>query len=283
MRTLAHIVNPFIAPADSDLAVAQPITFASMLRAQADAAEVAKVELWSAQFTSDRGIVPTGFAFTSDLDRSVLDLGQFQRPMQLPLIKDIMDRLHQASQAEYLIYTNVDIGVMPDFYQQVNAFIEAGHDAFVINRRRLPEHYTTSDQLEAIYQDRGKSHPGFDCFVLHRDLYPQFSLGDICIGVPFIGIGMAQNLFCFAENPRVFADEHLTFHIGMELFKKRAPKDYFVHNQQAFWAAMNHIRPQLDSRKWPWGDRPFPERMIRWGLHPSLPIRLALQLEGRRW
>jgi hypothetical protein len=41
--------------------------------------------------------------------------------------------------------------------------------------------------------------------------------------------------------------------------------------------------PDLDSRKFPWGDRNVLYRMVRWGLHPAIPIRLALLLEPRRW
>ena len=228
-------------------------------------------------------MVPNEFHATVNLSRDVTDLQTFSRKMNLPILKDILDRLYNESDAEYLIFTNVDIGLQPHFYEQVLEIISSGHDAFIINRRRIPAKFHSVDQLVEMFNEKGLKHPGFDCFVFHRDLYPKFALSDVCIGVPFIGITLAQNLFCFAQNPKVFTDEHLTFHIGLELFKKRAPKEYLAYNRAQFWKSMKAIWPHLDTRKWPKGNWWLPFRMIYWGLHPSLPIRLALMLEKRRW
>jgi hypothetical protein len=68
----------------------------------------------------------------------------------------------------------------------------------------------------------------------------------------------------------------------MEIFKKRDP-EYFAYNKREFWTAMKGMWPDLDSRKFPWGHRSMPHRLVRWGLHPAIPIRLALLLEPRRW
>lgn len=284
MRKIAHIINPFNANPASDLFTAQPITFESMLRAKEKAKDLVEVELWSAQYVEDRNMIPEGFLATRDLDRSVLDLGEFEKQLKLPLIGDIVSRLFEESDAEYLIYTNVDIGVFPDFYTEVNRFIDEGLDAFIINRRRLPEHFTKVEQLDEIYQESGKKHPGFDCFVFHRDLFKDFEFANVCIGVPFIGITFAQNIFALAKNYRLLEEEFLTFHIGMEIFKGRAARDYFRYNRQEFWKAMNSsLKPHLSSKKWPYADRFLPIRMVKWGLQPSLPIRLGVRLEWNRW
>lgn len=283
MRKIAHIINPFNARPSSDLYTAQPITFESMRSAKEKAKDVVEVELWSAQYFEDRNMIPDGFHATRDLDRSVLDLSSFEKQMKLPLIGDIVTRLYEESDAEYLIYTNVDIGVYPDFYKEVNRFIDEGLDAFIINRRRLPAHFTELDQLDEIYREKGKKHPGFDCFVFHRDLFPEFRFADVCIGVPFIGITFAQNIFALADNYRLLEDEILTFHIGMEIFKGRAARDYFRYNRKEFWKAMNSsLNQHLSSKKWPYADRILPVRLVKWGLQPSLPIRLGLKLEWRR-
>ena len=284
MRKIAHIINSFNANPSSDLYTAQPITFNTMLEAQARSKDVVNVELYSAQYAEDRNMVPTDFYATKDLTRSVLDLESFKKEIKLPMIGDIMDRLYAESDAEYLIYTNVDIGVYPDFYLEVNRFIDSGLDAFIINRRRLSAEYTSLDDVPRIYLDKGKKHPGFDCFVFHRDLYPQFELKDICIGVPFIGITFAQNLFALSKKFQLFENEILTFHIGMEIFKGRAQRDYFRYNQKQFWAAMNSpLRDHMSSRKLPYNNLWLPFRLIRWGLQPSIPIRLALRLEKERF
>ena len=244
---------------------------------------VVEVELWTAQYPEDRNMVDEGFLPTRDLDRSVLDLGTFKKPMKLPLIGDIVRRLYEASDADYLIYTNVDIGVYPDFYLAVNRFIDEGLDAFIINRRRLPAHFTRIDQLEDIYRETGKKHPGFDCFVFDRRLFKDFQLSEVCIGVPFIGITFAQNIFALSKNYRLLEDEVLTFHIGMEIFKGRAARDYFRYNRKQFWKAINSpLREHISSKKWPYFNRILPIRLIKWGLQPSLPIRLGLLLEWER-
>jgi hypothetical protein len=283
MPTITHIVNLFKPAETSDLKLAQEVTIASMIRAQNRAQNPDDIQLLSAQTAEDFVIVPKEFFPTNNLERDVSDYEDFSIPLALPLISDILDRAYKTSDSEYLIFTNVDIGLQPEFYNEVFKIIAQGHDAFIINRRRIQEKYASVKQIEEMYADKGKKHPGFDCFVFHRDLYPKFSLAEVCIGAPFIGITLAQNLFCFAKNPKVFTEERLTFHIGMELFKGRAPKEYYRYNRNQFWAAMTQIWNQLDTRKWPFGNSWLPFRFLYWGIHPSLPIRLALKLEPRRW
>lgn len=283
MRKLAHIINPFNADPASDLYTAQPITFASMLNAKEHAKKLVNVELWTAQFPEDRNMVKEGFLATRDLERSVLDLESFTKEMKLPLIDDIIRRLYEESDADYLIYTNVDIGVFPNFYTEINRFIDDGLDACIINRRRLPAHFTEVDQLDKIYLETGKKHPGFDCFVFHRDLFKDFQLAEICIGVPFIGITFSQNIFALAKKYKLFENEILTFHIGMEIFKKRAGRDYFKYNQKQFWITMNSpLKKHLSSNKIPYSKSILPIRLFRQGLQPSIPIRLVLRLELKR-
>ncbi len=283
-RRIAHIINPFNAPASSDLSTAQPITFATMVEAKKRVEGKLEIELLSCQFAEDRNMVHPAFKATADLTRSVLDRGHFEKKMKLPLLADILERLYAESDAEYLIYTNVDIGLYPNFYQEVNAYIESGLDAFIINRRRIPAHFTKLEDIPAIYLEKGKKHPGFDCFVFHRDLYPKFELKEVCIGVPFIGITLAQNLFALSKNFKLIDQEILTFHIGMEIFKGRAPKEYFKYNQRQFWSAMNSpLRAHLSTTKFPYNHLFYPFRIIRWGLQPSIPIRLVIRLEWERF
>lgn len=261
-----------------DLAAAEP------------ASRPCSVELLTVQSRTDRQhpdfpVLPPEFTATPDLERSVRDLESDKHRLNevppFPLIADLLDRLYHHSTAEYLVYTNVDIALQPHFYVQVARYIREGHQALIINRRRIPGHYREVNQLESMYAEKGKSHPGFDCFVFHRSIYPSFRLGNVCVGIPFIGILTAQNVFAYGENFRLLDREHLTFHIGEDVFKRRN-RDLFAHNRREFWKAIEELWPDLHSRKWPWGDRPLPERLIRWGLNPSIPIRLALKLEWRQ-
>jgi hypothetical protein len=281
MRKLAHIVNPFKVSESSDLHTAQPISFESMRRAKEYAKKNIDVELVSAQFNEDRALVPEGFKATSDLENSVLDLHNFNKQVKLPLLTDILKRLYEESDAEYLIYTNVDIGLYPNFYLKVNEFIEQGYDAFIINRRRIEAKYTSVLDLEKIYEESGHKHPGFDCFVFHRSLYPKLKLQGICIGVPFIEISFSQNLFALANHFKLFEEEKLTFHIGMEIYKKRVPSEYFWYNRKQFHAIEKELWPLMNLEKFPYSDKYWIVRFFKWMLHPCIPTRLVIKLEMR--
>lgn len=283
MRTIAHIINSFKTSEESDLFIAQPITFESMIRAKAAAQKVVNVELWNASFDEDHGLVPHSFSNTPSLIRSVLDMSSFEKKIKLPLIGDILERLYQSSQADYFIYTNVDIGLYPDFYVRVNALIDQGYDAFIINRRRIPDVYNAIEDLDRIYEDFGKSHPGFDCFVFSRKIFSKFQLSGVCIGVPFIGITLAQNVFCFSSQYTIIKDESLTFHIGMEIYKKRATRSYFRYNRIEFWKAMKLLKKEHHANKLPYANHPLIIRLMKYGMNPSIPIRWVLYLEGRRY
>lgn len=252
-----------------------------MRRARANAENEAEVTLYSAQFAEDRDCVPHDFTATPDLQLSAPDL-HAEKKFRLPLIREILERLYSVSDAEYLIYTNVDIALYPDFYREVCRRIGEGYDAMIINRRRIPDMNYGIDDLDQMMKEPGKKHPGFDCFVFHRSLYPKLVLEDICIGVPFFEITFSQNIFCHAKNFRLFEDERLTFHIGMEIFKRRAPREYLHYNRSEYYKAIAKLRPCLDSRKLPYAREILPVRWIRWGLHPCIPIRLALQLDLQR-
>ncbi len=282
MLSIAHIINPVKVDQSSDLFTGQPITFESMLRAKTVVGNRFEIQLFTTQYPEDHNIIPAEFIKLPDLKRSVLDIASFSVPRKLPLIADIINQLDEYSDAEYFIYTNVDIGLMPDFYIRVAEFIGKGHDAFIINRRRLSTIYTRKDQLEKIYQDKGKPHPGFDCFVFHRSLCPFFRFDHICVGIPFIGVTFAHHLFCFAQNFKLFDKAHLTFHIGAEIMPPR-DQEYYWYNRKQF----NRIRDEylwdkFDIQKFPYAKESFLKRYYKWARNPSLFVFMNFRLELRK-
>jgi hypothetical protein len=241
MTKIAHIINPVIVGRSSDLFVAQPITFETMKAAREFARGQVEVELFSAQYPEDRALVPEYIQMTPDLERSVLDLGTFQKKRKLPLIKDILDRLYEATDADYLIYTNVDIALMPHFYVSVNQLIDQGYDAFVINRRTISNAYRQSQHIPLMYAQAGKSHPGHDCFVFKRDVYPDYYLGNVCIGATEVGKTLNLNLICHANRFKEFKYLHLTFHIGDDrIWQSPANSDYCIHNENELFRVVGH-------------------------------------------
>ena len=120
MRTIAHIINPFYAHESSDLCSAQPLTMASMINAKHHAKNVAEISLFTTKFEEDSIEIPTDFISAKSLSRSVLNAQDFNKKIKLPFIIDILENLYKSTDAEYLIYTNIDIGLYPKFYQKVN-------------------------------------------------------------------------------------------------------------------------------------------------------------------
>lgn len=281
MTTIAHIINPVKVKPTSDLFFAQPITFETMRIAQQYARDMVKVELFTAQFEEDADLIPSFFTQTPNLQRSVLNLATFNRQIKLPLLTDILQNLYNATDAEYLIYTNVDIGVVPHFYQTVLYYIQQGYDAFIINRRRISGKYRQIEEIPAIIADIGLPHPGFDCFVFHRNLFPQLALENICIGIPFIEISFSHNLFCFANKFILLHDKHLTFHIGKTVIKDWGDKQYLAYNQKEFAKIKRQLMPLFDIRKFPYADLPFIKRYLSWIFNPAMQIGICLPLEWR--
>jgi len=274
---IAHVVNVFSPDYNSELYTAQPITLESMRMAQEFVRGEVHVELFAAYYEEDAHVVPDYFSKTKPLTRSVLEAGSFHKKRKLPLIADILQRLFDATDADYLIYTNNDIILQPCFYQAVNVFIAGGIDAFIINRRRIKGDYTNVSELPLIFAEMGKSHPGFDCFVFKRDIFPKMHLEDICIGVPFIGVTLAHNLFCFARKFKLFDDVHLTKHIGMEILGQR--DEFYWHNRKAFNKNLKKLKPHIQISKFPYADKPLFSRYYKWGRNPSLFVFMNLKLE----
>lgn len=286
MRKLAHIVNPVLVDESSDLAVAQPITFETMRSARRFAAGQVEVEFYTAQYLEDHPMVPAGFGRTPDLERSVLDHGHFQKHRKLPLLRDILDRLYQATEAEYLIYTNVDIGLQPHFYLALNRFIEAGYDAFVINRRTISDRFMTIDQIPLMYAQIGEPHRGWDCFAFRRDAYPRYRLGTICLGAPRVGLVLLANLIAQANCFKEFKNQHLTFHLGNDRgWRGGGYSDYATHNTQETLRILVELEKERGpfERSSPPGSFLFKHRRLRfvyelWVRHVHIPVRIKQSL-----
>ncbi len=275
MISIAHIINPVKAKEGSELFIAQPIVFESMRKAKAFAT-LLDVKLFSAQYGEDTEIVPDDFQKTQNLEKAI----QINGKKKLPLIKDILQRLYESSTAEYFIYTNTDIIVLPQFYETVAKIIEQGYDTFIINRRRIPKIYNSVNDLPFIYSDIGKSHPGFDCFVFKRELFPKFTLGEICVGIPFVEATLMHNLFAHAQKCKLFDNLHLTTHIGMNVMPKR-DEEYYLHNRKEFEKIKKELQPLLSVKKMPYAEYSFLTRTFKKALNPAIFTMMNLELEKK--
>jgi len=281
MIHIAHIVNPFKAEVDSEAFALQSITYESMYRAKEFANGKVAVELFSVSFSEDQDSIPSFFTKLPDLKRSVLDAADFTVKRKLPLIADILKSLFENGKADWLIYTNTDIALMPNFYESVAAYITEGYDSILINRRRISKQYNRMEQLPLMYAELGSSHPGYDCFVFHRSLFSQLILDEICIGIPFIEVSMLHNFIAFSKKLKHVDDKHLTFHIGMEVMPPIV-QEYYWHNRKVYEQKIRPILlPLLKLEKFPYSTLPFYKRMFKWMLNPCYSSTLLLELEGK--
>jgi hypothetical protein len=280
MMKLAHIVNPVRVSESSDLSIAQPITFETMRRARSHAVGEVDVELYTTQYAEDRPVAPPDFLHTLDLERSVLDVGRFRHPRKLPLLEDILHRLYEATDADYLVYTNVDIGLQPHFYIKIRDLIEAGHNAFVINRRTIDRDYDQLDEIPLMYASIGRPHPGWDCFIFRRTVFPEYDLGKVCIGAPRCGLALLANLLVHADNFTEFKQLHLTFHRGDDrTWSSHSVADYAAHNTREVVALLGRLEQRYGKfgRRTPPGQflfrkryfGPLYEGWVRWSHLPA--------------
>ncbi len=279
MTVIAHIINPVNVSVDADFYKSQQITFASMLAAKDFSKKGDQVILCTTQYEEDSSIIPNGLKVLSHLTHSILDVNSKLHGKKLPLIAHILAKCGEVPEADYYIYTNADIALMPYFYDTVFDHIAKGFDAIVINRRRISKKYLKDASLSLMYADLGRSHPGFDCFVFRKDLLNEFVLGNICIGVPFLEVTMIHNIFSFAANPLFIPDAHLTFHIGMDVMPKLNKEYYWQNREEFFKRIYPSLKPHFKLSKFPYASLPWPKRAIKWMLNPGLFTRNYIQLE----
>ena len=249
MKTLLHLVNPLgVTDPASDLGAAQPVTFAAMADARASAVVGGTVDVHpcAVGFPEDRAAFPPGFHALPDLTRSVLDAARFEMPRRLPLLADLLARGVDAADrfgADWIVYTNVDIAPMPDFYTAIAALIDRGHDAFTINRRTIPRDWPNGvSDLPLMRAEAGTPHPGRDCFVFGREAARAFDAGLACIGAQYVGKVLAANQLHAARRYADFENLHLTFHLGDDRrWLSPAQREYGDHNRRELAAVLRRL------------------------------------------
>lgn len=283
MIRVAHIINPVKVTEKSDLFYAQPVTFESMRKAKLFSTWNDQIGLYTTQYEEDKEIIPPDFIQLSNLSRSILDLNRSLKGKKLPLIADILEKIDHEVEAEYVIYTNMDIALMPGFYDYVFQKIYEKHDVIIINRRRIESRFQSIDQLPEMYAELGRSHPGFDCFVFKKSYIKQLILNQICIGISFLEVSLIHNLMTIAEKPLFVPDAHLTFHLGMDVLVERN-NAFYHHNRKVYFQEIQpYLKANFVLEKFPYGTLPLPKRALNWMLNPSLFTRNYLHLQGKSW
>ncbi len=264
MIKYAHLINPY---GNGDRI--QEITLASMCDARRNFSNPSRIHFFTTTFSNDSIYISGEFQKLPYLERSVSYLSDSNTLVKLPFIGDQLALLKDID-VDYIVYTNMDIHFKPDFYLFVEQQIHSGYDALIINRRRIPDKEYSVVDLPILYNILGKTHPGFDCFIFKRSLISRMRFFDICTGIPFFEASMVYTICSLAENPKFFPKSDCTFHIGMEIFKKR-DKNLYWHNRNTFFKLiMPYLKDKIDLNKLPWGNMGFCYRFYYWAKNPAI-------------
>tara|TARA_Y200000002_G_scaffold306413_1_gene262353 strand:+ start:2949 stop:3731 length:783 start_codon:yes stop_codon:yes gene_type:complete len=228
---IAHLINPFNCSMDnpSYLYYAQPITFKSMHVAQLEGNKHnIDVKLYAVNFPEDDEIIPSYFIKLPYLKKSTLtEFKEISEKRKLPIIQEMFDSILKNSDADFIVFTNADIGLKKEFYRKIYDFIvEDNLESFIINRRDgLPKfkrsffkrnYRLTENNLTEIYKEKGYKHPGKDCFIFSREILNDINMNLMFTGYPPWGRTLYLSLKKKDKNCKLFKNEFLTFHLGRD-------------------------------------------------------------------
>jgi len=272
-----HIVNPYCLK-NGDLDPVQKLTLDMLKRAAGATSH--NVALLSAQFEKDRKIVPEGFGVTNDLTRSLRDVCGITDAPELPLLADILERTSGVD-CDFVIWSNMDIIPVPEFYDGVAAILEKEQcDALIVNRRRVSASLVNNPDL--LLSETGLPHPGYDCFIMRKSLTSKLKLGNICVGAPGIGFMLAHNLFLITDKCVVNANKHLTLHAGYEIISGWKGTEAALFQENEIRRFLRENRGNFHIRNFPGYHFPFFRRHFKWLMNPlfNYPMMFSMDLKN---
>lgn len=217
LPSFTHVVNFFAAPEGSEHARAQALVLTSIDRASAVAASHGvRVEALSASYRSDLPCVkPPLRAAHPLLRRGVLDKRTSGGSRLLPYLADILKAGYVSGQHEYMIYSNADIVLQPEFYVELARIVSSGAVCGSILRRTV---YGSPDggqeDYDTLRQVAGDPHPGHDCLFFPRSWVPSFHLGRVFLGAVPVARTLLMNLDAISGyRAKVLGGVRLTFHV----------------------------------------------------------------------
>ncbi|MES2632433.1 MAG: hypothetical protein V4669_05645 [Pseudomonadota bacterium] len=277
--TFTHLINPVFKPPGHELSVAQPVTFASMDRARQHFAQETggHVRVICAIYDEDEPLVPPFAEGVIRLRKSFRDVVASGEAPKLPLVQELLDGAGPIASGEYIVFSNIDIALMPNFYTAAAAYLASGYDNLVINRRTILPAPSQLNNLDLLYSLAGNPHPGYDCFVFRIADLQRFAMGNLVVGLPGFDWIMALNLWYRGGRNLGLYDHHLTFHIGDD---KSWMSDAMRH-----WQTLNYenMLAPLESLRSEFGDKEhfiWPRPQAHRGLVHRIMNKIARQLLG---
>lgn len=256
---IAHVVNVTEINDINKLSylhIAQPVTLKTLGVAKKAAEKIVDVDLFAIKHKDERVEIPTEIKWLKDIEKYAWE---FIDPLlnalphkPLPRLIDIINGLFEESDAEFFIYSNLDIGVYPNFYIYVNDLINKNLDAFCINRRTLPKEFNgiliNENNFELCYLMNGVSHPGIDCFVFKREIVPLLTLNNVFVGYPPVGKVLKSQIDRNSRNFQWIKYARVTFHLGNDVVWKGEKSLYWIENEREAEGLFDEYKGTLKSR-----------------------------------
>jgi len=251
--SFCHIINPFPCPENSEHGIASKITYESLRIAVEEAQKHGiQVEVNAVVLPGDEIAIKAPAKLAGHLGRTVQDIHPLSPKRPFPLIVDILRTGAESSECDYLIFTNMDIAVQPDFYVQLHEIVAKRFEPgtpFTVYRRNISSHYNSVEQLPEMYRQPGQVAYGYDCFVFPKSYVAQLDLGSCCIGAAhfdyllFIALDAVSGFRVKRIN-----DLPLTFHIGNDIAWS-SQINYIEHNLAESLAAIQRMRRRFEIPK----------------------------------
>jgi hypothetical protein len=241
-RRFVHLCNPYGKARTKTEILTQEVTYAAMHRAREFGPnDKSTVEFLGAVFPGDEDYALEHFDRTFQLQRSAKDVKAFGTERPLPLLFDIL-RGAEGSVADFVVFTNVDICPVPHFYRSIEALLNHGFDALVINRRTITGWPVDPGLIDLMAMDPGCPHKGYDCFVFPREALARFVTGNAVVGAGGVMQSLIYNLVALSQRLLFLSDVHLTYHLGNDkVWTAPHLRDYVEHN----WTEAMRVLHQL--------------------------------------
>ncbi len=125
------------------------------------------------------------------LNRSSHRFDILQASPPLPAVADMLERAWHETTGDYLIYTDPDVCVAPEFFNVISSTVADGGEAYCITRSEQP----LTDP---------------DCIVVRRDILTQLKSRDVLAGAPRSTLGLLAGCMAHAQGFRIIDDANVT-------------------------------------------------------------------------
>jgi len=247
--SFTHIINPFVSAPASEHGIASRVTNAS-LGIAVERARTAGIDVAvrAVILPGDEASIHAPAQLGGYLRRTVQDVRTLRPVRPLPLIGDILEAGAATVASSHMVFTNMDIAVQPDFYDQLRTLIETRFESgapFIVYRRNIPQQLNSPEQLSQMYAEPGEIAYGFDCFVFPMSYATQLDVGQCCIGAAHFDylMYMALDAVSGFRMQRV-NDLPLTFHIGNDI-AWTGQIEYIEHNLAESLAAIARMKQRF--------------------------------------